>query len=73
MKYIKASKTDRVRQLQELRSRMEEISSAESNQKKAFEDEIQSGLNTILALDDGRRAAFQLSQEEDQQIVTVRR
>lgn len=69
-KYIKASKTDRVRQLQELRSRMEEISSAESNQKKAFEDEIQSGLNTILALDDSRRAAFQLSQEEDQQIVT---
>ncbi|XP_043712024.1 BEACH domain-containing protein B-like isoform X2 [Telopea speciosissima] len=68
-KYISTSKADRAKQLHELRLRMDEISSAESNQKRAFEDELQSSLSTILAFDDGRRAAFQLAHDEDQQIV----
>ncbi|XP_042494689.1 BEACH domain-containing protein B-like isoform X2 [Macadamia integrifolia] len=68
-KCISTSKADRAKQLHELRVRMDEISSAESNQKRAFEDELQSSLSTILASDDGRRAAFQLAHDEDQQIV----
>ncbi|KAJ4963542.1 hypothetical protein NE237_023481 [Protea cynaroides] len=69
VKYISTSKADRAKQLYELRARMEEISSAESNQKRAFEDEIQSSLRTILASDDCRRTAFQLAHDEDQQTV----
>ncbi|KAA8528370.1 hypothetical protein F0562_035725 [Nyssa sinensis] len=68
-KYIKNSKTDHTRQLHELRIRMDENVSADSNQRKAFEDEVQGSLNTILASDDSRRASFQLSHDEEQQIV----
>lgn len=70
-KYIKSLDTDRQRQLHELHSRMDENSSAESNNRKAFEDEIQSSLISILALDDSRRAAFQLTHDEEQQNVAV--
>lgn len=69
VKYIKTSKSDRTRQLNELRIRMDENSSLDCNQKKAFEDEILSRLNTILASDDSRRAHFQLAYDEEQQIV----
>ncbi|XP_062026093.1 BEACH domain-containing protein B isoform X1 [Rosa rugosa] len=68
-KYIKSLDADRQRQLHELHSRMDENASAESNDRKAFEDEIQSSLTSILALDDSRRAAFQLTHEEEQQNV----
>ncbi|CAL5385752.1 unnamed protein product [Camellia sinensis] len=73
VKYIKTSKSDRTRQLNELRIRMDENSSLDSNQKKAFEDEILSRLNTILASDDCRRAHFQLAHDEEQQIVACLR
>ncbi|KAH7524781.1 hypothetical protein FEM48_Zijuj06G0155600 [Ziziphus jujuba var. spinosa] len=66
-KYIKTLKTDRTRQLHELSTRMDENSSAESNNRNAFEVEIQSSLNSILASDENRRAAFQLAYEEEQQ------
>lgn len=72
VKYIKTSAADQAKQLQELNARIEENSSADSNQKKAFEDEIRSSLNEILASDDSRRAAFQLACDEEQQIVAVR-
>lgn len=62
---------DRNRQLLELRARMDENSSLELSNAKVFEDEIQSGLNTILASDDCRRASFQLTHEEEQQNVAV--
>lgn len=71
-KYIKASKADRMRQLQELHVRIDENSSAELNQKKAFEDEIQYNLTSILTSDDSRRAASQLAYDADQQIVTAK-
>lgn len=70
-KYIKTLKTDRARQLYELSVRMDENSSAESNNRKAFEDELQSCLNFILASDVNRRAASQLAYEEEQQNVAV--
>nr|XP_028963058.1 BEACH domain-containing protein B isoform X2 [Malus domestica] len=68
-KYAKSLDTDRQRQLRELQSRLDENSSAESNTRKSFEDEIQSSLVSILALDDSRRAVFQLTHEEEQQNV----
>lgn len=61
-----------MKQLQELRIRLEESSAAECNHKKVFEDEIESSLSFIVASDDGRRAAFQLAHDEDQQIAAVR-
>ncbi|KAJ4830317.1 hypothetical protein Tsubulata_011294 [Turnera subulata] len=66
-RYIVASISDRSGQLYELHGRMNENSSAETANKKAFEDEICSSLNSILASDDSRRAAFHLAHEEEQQ------
>lgn len=63
--------SDRSRQLLELCSRIDESSSVEITNKKAFEDEMHTSLNTILASDDSRRASFQLSHEEEQQNVAV--
>ncbi|KAI4307513.1 hypothetical protein L6164_030691 [Bauhinia variegata] len=68
-KYIKTSKDDRIQQMQELRSRMDDNCLAESSSKKTFEDDIQKSLNSILASDDNRRAEFRLSYEEEQQNV----
>ncbi|XP_038715869.1 BEACH domain-containing protein B isoform X2 [Tripterygium wilfordii] len=68
-KYMNTLKSDRTRQLHELHVRMDDNSSVDSNNRKAFEDEIQSSLNKILTSDDGRRAAFQLTHEEEQQNV----
>ncbi|KAK7353018.1 hypothetical protein VNO80_18450 [Phaseolus coccineus] len=67
-KYIKASKMDRTQQIQELHSRVDE-NLGESSSKKAFEDDIQSSLNSVLASDDSRIAEFQLTSEEKQQNV----
>ncbi|KAK4359154.1 hypothetical protein RND71_021383 [Anisodus tanguticus] len=69
VKYVKSSTADRTMQLHELRARLDETAIADSNQKKAFEDEIQSSLNVILASDDNRRSSFQLAYDEQQQIV----
>ncbi|OIW14558.1 hypothetical protein TanjilG_14944 [Lupinus angustifolius] len=66
-KYMKTSKTDRNQQIQELHSRIDENSLAEFGSKKAFQDEIQNGLNYVLASDDSRKAEFQLTYEEEQQ------
>lgn len=70
-KYMKTSKIDRTQQIQELHSRIDENSLAESSSKKAFEDDILSSLNSVLATDDSRRAEFQLAYEEKQQNVAV--
>lgn len=71
VKYIKNSTTDRTTQLHELRARLDETTITDSNRKKAFEEEIQSSLNAILASDDNRRSSFQLAYDEQQQIVAV--
>ncbi|XP_068657011.1 BEACH domain-containing protein B [Aristolochia californica] len=67
--YMKISKSDRLKQLQELLVKMEENTSAELNQKKAFEDEIQANLTMILSSDEKRRSAVQLGFDEYQQVV----
>ncbi|KAF6143571.1 hypothetical protein GIB67_029740 [Kingdonia uniflora] len=68
-KYMKTSKFDRTKQLQDLRLRMDVNSSAESYHRKTFEYEIQSALSTIVSSDYNRRIAFQLAHDEDQEIV----
>lgn len=68
---MKSLKTDRDRQLNELRAKVVDASSAETNSRKGFEDEIKSSLNTIVSSDDGRKSAYQLIHEEQQQNVTV--
>ncbi|KAH0452153.1 hypothetical protein IEQ34_019452 [Dendrobium chrysotoxum] len=68
-KYIKATKDDRIKQLQELHAKIDECSIAEHNQWKAFEEDMTSTMNMIVSLDDGRKAAYQLAYDEDQQIV----
>lgn len=65
-------KTDRTGQLHDLGTRMDENSSIESINSQAFEDELQSALKSILASDEGRRGAFQLIYEEEQQNIVVR-
>lgn len=47
---------------------MNEIISSDLNQWRAFEDDIRSSLNSILASDDSRRASFQLAHDEEQQV-----
>jgi cell division protein FtsL len=53
-KYIKSSIFDRTRQLEELHARVGENSTVETTDKKAFEDEIQNSLNSILAPDNSK-------------------
>ncbi|XP_031393123.1 BEACH domain-containing protein B isoform X2 [Punica granatum] len=68
-KYMKFLRTDRNRQLHELRAKIDDASSTETNSIKAFEDEMQSILNTIVSSDDSRKFAYQLILEEQQQNV----
>lgn len=67
-RYIRAAKADRIKQLQDLHVKVDEYS-AELNQWKAFEDEIQANMNGVLSSDDSRKAAFHLAFDEDQQII----
>ncbi|KAL0689845.1 hypothetical protein Bca4012_089523 [Brassica carinata] len=68
--YMKTLLSDRTRQVKALGERNNEASSLESNSKKPFDDELQSGLKTVLTWDENRRVAVQLSHEEQQQNVT---
>lgn len=67
--YIKSSIEERLKQVQELRSELDEISYLEQQQKKAFEDELQSNLSMIFSSDGNRRSASRLTYDEDQQSV----
>lgn len=71
-KYIKATKTDRIMQLQELNAKIDECTLAEHNQWTTFEEDMTSTINKIVSSDDTRKAAFQLAYDEDQQIVAVK-
>ncbi|KAK4792509.1 hypothetical protein SAY86_022944 [Trapa natans] len=68
-KYMKSLKTDRDRQLNELRAKVEDALSAEINSRKGFEDDIKSSLTTIVSSDDSRKSAYNLIHEEQQQNV----
>lgn len=68
---MKAVKVDRIKQLQELRLKLDEHSVEELNQLQNFEDEVQTNKSAVLSADDSRKAVFQLAYDEDQQIVAV--
>ncbi|KAL6629117.1 hypothetical protein ACP70R_028882 [Stipagrostis hirtigluma subsp. patula] len=69
IKYVKDAKTDRMRQIQELRSKLDERSIEDIEQLQSFEDDIQFAKSAAITADDRRKAAFQLAFDEDQQIV----
>lgn len=68
-KFIKSLKMDRIKQITDLRARVDDNVLTDSGQKKAFEDELQNYLSRILSSDDSRRASFQLARDEERQIV----
>eukprot|EP01018_Ginkgo_biloba_P014188 Gb_28819 [translate_table: standard] len=68
-KYIKSTLAERLKQVQELRLELEEMSYLECQQKKGLEDEIQSNLTVICSSDGNRRIASRLAYDEDQQII----
>ncbi|KAG8069818.1 hypothetical protein GUJ93_ZPchr0006g46210 [Zizania palustris] len=69
VKYMKDAKADRLRQLQELHSKLDESSIDDIEQLQSFEDDIQFAKTAAISVDDSRKAAFQLAFDEDQQIV----
>lgn len=62
---------DRLKQLQELRVKLDEHLLTETNHQKAFEDDIQCNMNAVLSSDDNRKTTLQLALEEEQQVVAV--
>lgn len=68
---MKVAKSDRLKQIEELRNKLSEQLLEVQNQLYGFEEEMQSSKATILSSDDARKAAFQLAYEEDMQIVKV--
>ncbi|MQL68998.1 hypothetical protein Taro_001305 [Colocasia esculenta] len=52
MRYIKASKSDRLKQLEGLRIKIDELCLVELNQKKGLEDEFEMNMSAILSSDD---------------------
>lgn len=71
VKYMNEAKADRLRQLQELHSKLDERSIEEIEQVQSFEDDILFAKTAAISADDSRKAAFQLAFYEDQQIVAV--
>ncbi|RWW88286.1 hypothetical protein BHE74_00002844 [Ensete ventricosum] len=70
-KSVKSVNVDRLKQLQDLRVKLDEHSLAFVNQQKTFDDDIQSNINAVFSSDDNRKASFQLAFDEEQQIVAV--
>lgn len=68
---MKVAKSDRLKQIEELRNKLSEQLLEVQNQLHGFEEEMQSSKATILSSDDAKKAAFQLAYEEDMQIVKV--
>lgn len=68
---MKVAKSDRLKQIEELRNKLSEQLVEFRNQLHEFEEDIQSSKATVLSSDDARKAAFQLAYEEDMQIVKV--
>jgi len=71
VKHMKAVQADRLKQLQELRLKLNECSATEIQLVQAIEDEIHFTITAALSADDSRKTASQLSFREDQQIITV--
>lgn len=69
VKYMKDAKADRLRQLQDLNSKLDERLIEDIEQLQSLEDDIQFAKTATISGDDNRKAAFKLAFDEDQQIV----
>uniref|UniRef100_A0A0D9YMP2 BEACH domain-containing protein n=1 Tax=Oryza glumipatula TaxID=40148 RepID=A0A0D9YMP2_9ORYZ len=69
VKHMKDAKADRLRQLQELHSKIDESLIEDIEQLQSFEDDIQFAKSAAISVDDSRKAALQLAFDEDQQII----
>ncbi|XP_062179129.1 BEACH domain-containing protein B-like [Phragmites australis] len=69
VKHMKAVEADRLKQLQELHSKLNEYSTKETQLLQTIEDEIHFTITAALSADDSRKAISQLAFDEDQQIV----
>uniref|UniRef100_A0A0D9VCI8 BEACH domain-containing protein B n=1 Tax=Leersia perrieri TaxID=77586 RepID=A0A0D9VCI8_9ORYZ len=69
VKYMKDAKADRLRQLQELHSKIDESLIEDVEQLQSFEDDIQFAKNAAISADDSRKTALKLAFDEDQQII----
>uniref|UniRef100_A0A8R7UR94 BEACH domain-containing protein lvsC n=1 Tax=Triticum urartu TaxID=4572 RepID=A0A8R7UR94_TRIUA len=69
VKYMKDTKADRLRQLQDLNSKLDERLIEDIEQLQSLEDDIQFAKTAAISGDDNRKAAFKLAFDEDQQIV----
>ncbi|XP_040380752.1 BEACH domain-containing protein B-like isoform X2 [Oryza brachyantha] len=69
VKHTKAVQADRLRQLEELQSNLNEQLSEETQLEKMIEDNIHISVTSSLSADDKRKIAFRLAFDEDQQIV----
>lgn len=68
---MKDAKADRLRQLQDLNSKLDERLIEDIEQLQSLEDDIQFAKTATISGDDNRKAAFKLAFDEDQQIVAV--
>lgn len=71
VKHMKAVQDDRLKQLQELRLKLNESSAKETQLVQAVENEIHFIVSAALLADDSRKAASQLAFREDQQMIAV--
>ncbi|KAL6873753.1 hypothetical protein ACP4OV_013835 [Aristida adscensionis] len=69
IRQTKAAEADRLKQLQELHSKLNESSTKETQLLQIIEDEIHFTIAAVLSADDSRNAASQLAFDEDQQII----
>lgn len=68
---MKAVQADRLKQLQEIHSKLNECFTKETELVQTIENEIQFTITAALSADDNRKIASQLAFNEDKQIITV--
>uniref|UniRef100_A0A0D9WT97 BEACH domain-containing protein n=1 Tax=Leersia perrieri TaxID=77586 RepID=A0A0D9WT97_9ORYZ len=69
VKHMKELQADRLRQLEELQSKLNEHFTEETQLEKTIEDDVHFLITSALSGDDKRKIAFRLAFDEDQQIV----
>ncbi|XP_024315441.1 BEACH domain-containing protein B [Brachypodium distachyon] len=69
VKHMKSVQADRLRQLQELHSKLNECSTKETQLVQIINEQIHLSVSSAVSADDSRKTAFLLAFDEDQQIV----
>jgi hypothetical protein len=71
VKHMKAVQADRLKQLQEIHSKLNQCFTKETELVQTVENEIQFTISASLSTDDSRKTASRLAFNEDKQIITV--